>query len=269
SLTGTPAAAQTVGLKTEGGRTMKVLAINGSPRGRTSNTRRLLGPLLEGMREEGADVEELYLADLDVRPCMGCFSCWVRTPGRCVQQDDMAGLHEKMLASDAFVLGFGLYISSAPAGVQAALERMLPLAEPWLVERGGATAHPSRHPGRSWRWAVVCNCGFPEQEQFGPLAARFGQMGVQPIFMAAGEFLPYMESAPEMAEPLEALLSALRGAGKELARTGSIPEKLRANLNRPVIEWAGVTPEQYREFGNESFRGALEESGAAGSSAAP
>lgn len=248
---------------------MKVLAINGSPRGQTSNTPRLLDPLLDGMREQGPDVEELYLADLDVRPCMGCFSCWVRTPGRCVQQDDMAGLHEKMLASDVFVLGFGLYISSAPAGVQALLERMLPLAEPWLVERGGATAHPSRHPGRRWRWAVACNCGFPEQEQFGPLAARFNQMGVQLITMAAGEFLPYMERLPEMAQPLEALRSALRGAGKELARTGSIPEKVRADLNRPVIEWAGVTAEQYREFGNESFRAALEESGPAGGAAAP
>jgi hypothetical protein len=35
---------------------MKVLAVNGSPRARASNTQRLLGPLLEGAREQGADV---------------------------------------------------------------------------------------------------------------------------------------------------------------------------------------------------------------------
>ncbi|MHC4789783.1 MAG: flavodoxin family protein [Planctomycetota bacterium] len=248
---------------------MKVLAINGSPRGPASNTRRLLAPLLEGMREEGAEVEELYLTDLDVRPCTGCFSCWVKTPGRCIQQDDVAGLHEKMLASDVLVLGFGLYIGSAPAKVQALLERMLPLAEPWLVEMGGATGHPSRHAGKSWRWAVVCNCGFPEQEQFGPLAARLGQLGVQPIAMAAGEFLAYLEGAPELAEPLAALRSGLREAGKELARTGDISQERRAKLSRPVIAWAGVTAEQYREFGNAAFRGALEELGAPGDAPAP
>ncbi len=244
--------------------TMKVLAINGSPRGRASNTRRLLGPLLEGAREGGAEVEEVYLQDLDVRPCKGCFTCWVKTPGKCVQQDDVAGLHEKMLAADVLVVGFGLYICGVPAGVQAMLERMLPLAEPWLTESGGMTTHPLRHGGKGWRWVAVSNCGFPEQEHFAALEARFGQLGVKPIVMAAGEFLPHMERAPELAGPLEALRSALREAGKELARTGSIPDEMRARLNRPVIEWAGVTAEQYRQFGNEAFRQTMESLGAAG-----
>ena len=248
---------------------MKVLAVNGSPRARASNTQRLLGPLLEGAREQGADVEELYLKELDVRPCTGCFSCWLRTPGKCVQQDDMAQLHEKMLACDVFVLGFGLYIRDVPAGVQAVLERMLPFAEPWLVESQGRTVHPTRHPGKGGRWVVISNCGFPEQEEFGTLTSRFGQMGVQPIVMAAGEFLGYMEGAPELAQPHEALRSSLREAGRQLARTGSIPEELRAKLNRPVIEWAGVTAQQYRQFGNESFRRALEGGGPAGGGTAP
>ena len=236
---------------------MKVLAINGSPRARRSNTRRLLAPLLEGAREGGADVEELCLQEMDVRPCTGCFSCWTKTPGKCVQQDDGPELHESMLACDVLVLGFGLYINSVPAGVQAMLERMLPLVEPWLTESGGTTTHPTRHKGKDWRWVVVCNCGFPEQEHFAALEARFGQFGAQPIVMAAGEFLPYMESAPELAEPLRALRAALRDAGKELARTGGVPQEMRAKLNRPVIDWAGVTAEEYRRFGNEAFRQAL------------
>ena len=40
---------------------MKILAINGSPRGKKSNTDRILQPFLEGAREAGADTETIYL----------------------------------------------------------------------------------------------------------------------------------------------------------------------------------------------------------------
>jgi multimeric flavodoxin WrbA len=231
--------------------------VNGSPRRERSNTQRLLGPLLEGAREDGAEVEHVYLRDLDVRPCTGCMSCWTRTPGRCVQDDDMAGLLESMLASDALVFGFPLYIFGPPAGVQAMLERMLPLAEPWLVRRDGLTGHPMRR--EHWRpaWIAISNCGFPEQDHFDALERKFAHMGARPIVMGAGEFLPAMERDPELAAPWEALRSALAEAGREVARTGDVPDELRGRLCRPVIEWAGVSAEEYIQAGNEAFERAL------------
>ena len=49
-----------------------------------------------------------------------------------------------------------------------------------------------------------------------------------------------------------------REAGSELARQGHVPDELLARLRRPVIEWAGVTREQYVDTGNEMFRRAVE-----------
>jgi multimeric flavodoxin WrbA len=254
----------------EAGRIKKVLAVNGSPRGRHSNTRRILSPLLEGAREEGVQVEEVYLADLTIGPCRGCFGCWTQTPGKCVQEDDMAALMEKVLNCDALVLGFGLYIRSVPSGVQAMMERMLPMAEPWLVEGGdGATTHPARHRGRRARWIVISNCGFPEESEFRGLRTRFGQQGVDPITMPAGEFLGFLENAPLMAEALGAFRSALRDAGRQLVQTGDITGEVRAKINRPVIDWAGVTAQQYRDSANAAFRQALDQSGAPAEPPAP
>jgi len=247
----------------ESGRIRKVLAANGSPRARNSNTRRILTPLLEGVRAEGADVEEVYLTDLTIGPCRGCFGCWTQTPGECVQKDDMTDLLAKVLECDAFVLGFGLYIRSVPSGVQAMMERMLPMAEPWLVEGGdGATTHPARLVGRRARWVVISNCGFPEESEFRGLRARFGQQGVDPITMPAGEFLAFLENTPSMAPALEAFRGALREAGRRLVQTGDITGEVRSKISRPVIEWAGVTAQQYRDFANAAFKEALDQAGA-------
>lgn len=233
---------------------VRILAINGSPRGNRSNTERLLGPMLAAARGEGAQVEHLYLRDLDVRPCTGCFSCWTTTPGRCVQQDDMAGLLEKLRTANMLVLGFGLYIFSAPAGVQAFLERLLPTVEPRLVRAGDATTHPAREGAWGAHWLVISNCGFPEQSSFNALRAKFAHLGSEPICMAAGEFLGYLTTAPELAAPWTALKGALEEAGRQLARDGALSADLRARLDRPVIEWAGVTPALYNEMGNQAFR---------------
>ena len=40
------------------------------------------------------------LSQLKIADCMGCFSCWVRTPGRCVIRDDAVGVYPLIAHSD-------------------------------------------------------------------------------------------------------------------------------------------------------------------------
>ena len=51
---------------------MKLTVFNGSPRGRNSNTHRIVEPLLEGAREAGAETEEVFLVERDIEHCRGC-----------------------------------------------------------------------------------------------------------------------------------------------------------------------------------------------------
>ena len=90
---------------------MKVLVINGSPKGENSNTWKLTEQFLAGMQEgvkesgeahitkgqtgekeileitgrcpgeETFEVKEIQINQLEIHPCLGCFSCWNRTPG--------------------------------------------------------------------------------------------------------------------------------------------------------------------------------------------
>ena len=59
---------------------MNILVINGSPKGAASNTYRLTSAFLDGMRQGIQDIQtkELSVSRMNIKPCLGCFSCWSR-----------------------------------------------------------------------------------------------------------------------------------------------------------------------------------------------
>ena len=90
---------------------MKILLINGSPKGKNSNSLKLAKSFIEGLREETdnseeVSVEELQVASLNIGPCKGCFSCWKKTPGKCIIQDDMSMVIEKQLEANVIIWSF-------------------------------------------------------------------------------------------------------------------------------------------------------------------
>ena len=90
---------------------MKILAINSSPRtGGQSKTELMLNHLIEGMQEAGADVEVVNLRGKKINYCIGCFTCWTKTPGQCIHKDDMTKeLFPKWQNSDLVVYATPLY----------------------------------------------------------------------------------------------------------------------------------------------------------------
>lgn len=101
---------------------MKILGINGSPKGEKSQTRRLVLGVLEGARQTGADVTFVDCCDLDIKYCTACGTCYAK--GECIHDDDMPALYEKMLDCDGIVLGSPVYINSVTAQLKTVLDRM-------------------------------------------------------------------------------------------------------------------------------------------------
>lgn len=101
---------------------MRILGINGSPRGAASRTRRLVEAVLLGAASAGAETEYIEIADHEIRPCTGCTLCY-RT-GECPKLDDFAAVYEKMLVADAIVLGSPNYINNVSAQLKLLLDRM-------------------------------------------------------------------------------------------------------------------------------------------------
>lgn len=123
----------------------KVVAIYGSPR-RKGNTALLLEEAVRGAREEGAEVEEVFLRDLKMSPCLEIYEC--KNSGRCAIQDDFQKVYESILASQAVMLASPIFFYSVSAHTKILMDRCQSLwvKKHWL--KGGSSGEsPSGRKG--------------------------------------------------------------------------------------------------------------------------
>lgn len=101
---------------------MRILGICGSPRGRQSNTRRLVEDVLQGAKASGAEVELVDLSELELAYCKACGSCHIS--GACPLGDAFEPVRARMLLCDGIVLGSPNYFNSITAQLKTALDRL-------------------------------------------------------------------------------------------------------------------------------------------------
>lgn len=100
---------------------MKLLGFAGSPRvGGNSDV--LLDEVLSGAVAAGAEVEKICLNKLSIRPCQACEGCR-KEQRRCVVQDDMQALYDKLNAADAWVLATPVYWWGPSAQLKLMVDR--------------------------------------------------------------------------------------------------------------------------------------------------
>jgi len=131
---------------------MKILGINGSPRGSKSQTLNLVKAVLEGAKSRGSDVELVDVCKLNIEYCNGCGICY-RT-AKCVRKDDFQALYEKMLNAEGLVISSPNYLRSVTAQLKALLDRMSDTIHCQLFAgKHGAAVATAGGPGQD---EVVC-----------------------------------------------------------------------------------------------------------------
>lgn len=235
---------------------MKVLAINSSPRGNQGCTFQMLQPLLEGMREAGAETELVNLSELKINHCLGCLACWFKTPGKCVIKDDVAPILEKFSDADLTIYGTPLYVFTMSGLMKNLLDRSVPLASPYMIENknmGGITTHPARNPSKKGKMLLVSPAGFPEFEHFEDLVSTFKRLANMASIKYLGEILrpaAAMFLMHQLENPLvREYLAALKQAGKQLITNEKIDDETIKVLHDP---W--ISSEDFRKTVNEHFK---------------
>lgn len=214
---------------------MKVLVLNGSPKGEGSDTLHITRAFLDGMRAAvPVEAELVHVAEKRIGYCRGCFAC-KRNGGTCVLRDDMAELLQKMLASDVLLFSFPLYCYGMPAPLKALMDRTMPLSSMAMRRAGERYEHVGQADYSHLRYVMISGCGFPDSSHnFEPMILEFKYM-----FPSRHTIVTVPESplfnVPELADVTSARLSLVRKAGEQYARDGRIDEALLSEIATAMI----------------------------------
>ncbi|MGY5854115.1 MAG: flavodoxin family protein [Candidatus Thorarchaeota archaeon] len=218
---------------------MKVLVVNGSPRTDRSSTDVILGPFIEGMIEAGAEVEEIYTKKMDINPCLGCFNCWSKTPGVCVQKDDMAEALQKVATANILVYATPVYVDGMTSTLKAFLDRTIPLLKGIWEVRDDHCRHPLRdHVVKDGKIVLVSVSGFTERDNFESLIHHVRAASKNANREFAGAIVrPYAWAFQEVlqAENVAHIYDALNEAGKQLITKGTIDDATLETISQDLV----------------------------------
>jgi multimeric flavodoxin WrbA len=232
---------------------MKVTIFNGSPRGKKGNTQVMVKEFSKGVGQAGAEVENIFLVKKKIRPCRGCFTCWIKTPGICIFKDDMAELIKKFGESDIVVFATPVYVDNVTGIMKNFMDRLIAGLDPHFEkDEGGECVHISRSEKQA-KLVIISNCGFPEQSHFQVLELLFKRVArnmrsevIGEIYRSGGGIL---KDAPVIFKPIiREYKKLLQTAGMEIVEKQRLSEETRLKLERPLL-----SDEQYIAASNERF----------------
>lgn len=220
---------------------MKILLINGSPKGKRSNSLKLAYSFIEGFKngctddEESISIDELHVASMNIAACKGCFACWQKTPGICCIKDDMQKVIGKLIDADLILWSFPLYYFNVPGILKNLIDRQLPMSLPFMSSKQngyGSGSHDSRYDMEGKRHVLISTCSFYSAVgNYDSVLRMFdhflGKGNYTTIFCGQGELF----RVKELSARTDEYLSTVKCAGSEYAMTGTISEETDAILH--------------------------------------
>jgi multimeric flavodoxin WrbA len=219
---------------------VKITVFNGSPRAEKGNTHVIVEAFANGAKEAGAEVENIFLATKEIKHCLGCFSCWIKTPGKCIIRDDMEPLLSKFSSSDIVVIATPLYVDNVTGIMKNFMDRLIPLGDPHFEKDESGECRHVEKSEKVPRLVVISNCGFPEQSHFQVLRLLFKRIArnmhsevIAEIYRGGGELL---RNPSLLLKPLiYSYKKLLKRAGREVVENLRLSEETVSQLEKPLI----------------------------------
>lgn len=80
-----------------------------------------------------------------IRNCIGCFGCWIKTPGKCVLKDGYEHMGELLSKTDKVIIISQCYYGGYSPFVKNVLDRSISILLPFFVTRKDETHHKRRY----------------------------------------------------------------------------------------------------------------------------
>lgn len=194
---------------------------------------------LKGLNADSSlEIEVIQVADLKIKPCMGCLSCWGRTAGECViHDDDVKMVKEKILSSDIIICSYPLYYFSMPGIMKVLTDRLLSMMETYKGQKApldGQSFHGLRYPDTHKRFILISTCAYTEtngvyQALLAQHDAIIGKGNYTPILV------PQMKTLVDLhnENKLNRYLDKFTKAGEIFHKEGTLSSEVLDNLSKP------------------------------------
>jgi NAD(P)H-dependent FMN reductase len=194
----------------------------------------ILGELSDVLRQDGSEITLFPLREMKLAHCLGCFGCWVKTPGMCVEDDAGRAIARAVIQSDTTVFFTPVTFGGYSPDLKKMMDHFIQLISPYFQMDHGEVHHPPRYAHRP-RLVMVGAQREPNPHEahiFTTLAGR-NAINFHPPSYAADVFV-----ATDAADTLRRRFEAL------LARSDALPfgEAAASLMPPPVVSGLAAEP---------------------------
>lgn len=218
---------------------MKIIAINGSHKGKLGNTDLIVTAFLKGAQDAGAEIVNIFLEEKDIKYCKACKACWFINSGKCVIKDDMDEIISLIKGADILILATPIYFDNISSRLKVFMDRLMVTASPyWEKDENGECRHLTTH--LSPKLMMISNCGYPEKTHFQVIshwikrvARNINTEVIGEIYTSQGALLS--AQVEELRPIIYNYLKGLEKAGREIVSDMRLSEGTRKLLEKNFI----------------------------------
>ena len=164
------------------------------------------GVLSDLLEQAGAEVRTFSLRELKLTHCIGCFGCWLETPGLCRFRDAGQEIAQAIMESDTVILFTPVSFGSYAPQLKVMVDRFLPTLLPYFGVYHGEVHHRPRY-ARYPRWVGIGVQRAPDTEEARLFKLLVGRNAIN--FHAPSYAAEVVQSTDDQARLQETLRSAL------------------------------------------------------------
>jgi multimeric flavodoxin WrbA len=122
---------------------MNITILNGNPQPGAFDA--YLAQLSAALKTGGHTVTQIDLRAISLHHCIGCWGCWVKTPGECSSRDASHEMDHAVIQSDFTLWAAPLKMGFPTELLKMALDKHLPLIHPYMEVAYGEAHHLKRY----------------------------------------------------------------------------------------------------------------------------
>lgn len=220
---------------------MKIIVINGSPKGENSNTNIMVNEFLKGAQRAGVETVNIFLSEKKIEHCKGCHICWSKGPAQCVISDDMVSILMHMGDANIIVFASPVYFENISGMLKVFMDRLTMIGGPQsqkdteVNEEKNFKAANANVP----KLMMISSCGFSDESEFevtslwiNRVAQKMHMELIGEVYATNGKLLK--ETPEELKPALFKFLNALENAGHEIGTEMKLTQSTKSFLNENI-----------------------------------